>query len=77
MTHAEEEAEGLADYGRDAPEEMLTDAAAYSGIGAIGLAPDPAVLETLQGLQRELSSRHLPTLQDWLRVIVKVGAVTR
>ncbi len=71
---AADEAEGLADYGAaEAPEELLTDAAAYSGVPLLGRAPDPAVLENLHALQRELVNRHLPTLQEWLRVMVKVG----
>ncbi|EIE18629.1 hypothetical protein COCSUDRAFT_45128 [Coccomyxa subellipsoidea C-169] len=69
---AADEAEGLADYGAtEAPEELLTDAAAYGGVPLLGRAPDPAVLENLHALQRELVNRHLPTLQEWLRVMVK------
>lgn len=42
-------------------------------MAGLGRAPDPAVLENLHALQRELVNRHLPTLQEWLRVIVKAG----
>ncbi len=56
----------------EAPEELLESAAAYSGMAGLGRAPDPAVLENLHALQRELVNRHLPTLQEWLRIIVKV-----
>lgn len=75
---AGDEAEGLADYGAtEAPEELLSDAAAYSGIPALGRAPDPAILENLHALQREIVNRHLPTLQDWLRVMVKASSYSR
>ncbi|CAL8464282.1 g3817 [Coccomyxa elongata] len=66
-----DDGEGLADYGGEAPEELLESAAAYSGMAGLGRAPDPAVLENLHALQRELVNRHLPTLQEWLRIIVK------
>lgn len=71
----ESEREGLADYGReDPPEELLANAAAYSGIDSIiTREPDPAVLENLQALYRLLVNRHLSLVQDWLRIIVKAS----
>lgn len=66
--------EGLAEYGADAelPEALLGAAAAYSGVGIMTRDPDPALLETLAGLHRLLAGRHLATVQEWLRVLVKV-----
>jgi hypothetical protein len=34
---------------------------------------DPAVIDTLSGLQKLVVNRHLPTVLDWLRVVAKVG----
>ena len=72
----EADVEGLADYDADAaelPEALLSSAAAYSGAGALSREPDPAVLENLKGLHRLLVARHLATLQEWLRILVKVS----
>ena len=71
------EPEGLAEYGADAelPEALLGAAAAYSGVGAMSRDPDPALLETLAGLHRLLAGRHLATVQEWLRVLVKVPTI--
>ena len=33
---------------------------------------DPAVLDTVHALGREVQNRHLPTVQDWQRVLSRV-----
>lgn len=33
---------------------------------------DPAILEALQGNYKSLVNRHLPTVLQWLRVVVRV-----
>lgn len=75
MQAGDAEPEGLAEYGADAelPEALLGAAAAYSGVGAMTRDPAPALLETLAGLHRLLAGRHLATVQEWLRVLVKVS----
>ena len=35
--------------------------------------PEPAVIETLQGLGKVVSNRHLPRVQGWLKVFVKAS----
>ena len=34
---------------------------------------DPAILEALQGSHKVLMNQHLPTVLEWLRVVVRVG----
>lgn len=76
--------EGLSAYAMDTvPEDLLHQAAASSSsntvpseLPAVALAnADPAVLELLQGLEKLVVGRHLPRLQKWLKVFVKVREV--
>lgn len=76
-----EEEEGLSAYAMDTiPEDLLQQAEASAGMGSEGVNrawvslrnPDPAVVENLQELDTVLVSRHLPRLQEWLKVFVKV-----
>jgi hypothetical protein len=80
-TEVNEEEEGLSAYAMDTiPEDLLQQAEASTGMGSEGVNrawvslrnPDPAVVETLQELDKFLVSRHLPRLQEWLKVFVKV-----
>ena len=83
MAPAEEVAseEGLAAYAMDAvPEDLLQQATASSSNAASAseqpkfnvAAADPAVIEMLQGMEKLVSSRHRPRLQEWLKVLIKV-----
>ena len=62
------------------PEDLLQQAEASASMGSEGVNrtwvslrnPDPAVVETLQELDKVVVSRHLPRLQEWLKVFVKV-----
>lgn len=85
MAPAEEVAseEGLATYAMDTvPEDLLQQATASSSNAASAseqpkldvAAADPAVIEMLQGLEKLVSSRHRPRLQEWLKVLIKVKA---
>ena len=80
--------EGLAAYAMDTvPEDLLQQATAIDSTSAAAplqpqLQPqlvlasaDPAVIEMLQGQEKLISSRHLPRLQEWLKIVVKVGWV--
>ena len=80
-TEVNEEEEGLSAYAMDTiPEDLLQQAEASAGMGSEGVNrawvslrnPDPAVVETLQELDKVLVSRHLPRLQEWVKVFVKV-----
>lgn len=74
--------EGLAAYAMDTiPEDLLdqssalatsSSAAPAKQIDLMLAAANPAVVETLQGLGKLVSSRHLPRIQDWLKTFVKV-----
>ena len=74
--------EGLAAYAMDTvPEDLLQQATAIDSTSAAALlqpqlvlaSADPAVIEMLQGQEKLISSRHLPRLQEWLKIVVKVG----
>ena len=74
--------EGLAAYAMDTvPEDLLQQATATDSTSAavppqrqLVLAnADPAVIEMLQGQEKLISGRHLPRLQEWLKIVVKVG----
>ena len=62
------------------PEDLLQQAEASANVGSEGVNrarvsvknPDPAVVETLQDLDKVVVNRHLPRLQEWLKVFVKV-----
>ena len=62
------------------PEDLLQQAEASASMGSEGVNrawvslrnPDPAVVGTLQELDKVVVSRHLPRLQEWLKVFVKV-----
>ena len=75
--------EGLAAYAMDTvPEDLLqqatasgsSDASASQHLKLDVAAADPAVIEMLQGMEKLVSSRHLPRLQEWLKIFVKVKA---
>lgn len=63
------------------PEDLLQQAAEAPGMGSEGSNrawvslrnPDSAVVETLQGLAKVVCNRHLPRVQGWLKVFVKVS----
>lgn len=65
------------------PEDLLQQAAAAPSMGSevvnrawVSLKnPDPVVVETLQGLDKIVVNRHLPRLQEWLKVFVKVRQI--
>ena len=74
--------EGLSAYAMDTiPEDLLHQATASSSPDPVPpnlpeevLAnADPAVIEMLQGLGKLVVGRHLPRLQKWLKVFVKVS----
>ncbi len=80
-TEVNEEEEGLSAYAMDTiPEDLLQQAEASASMGSEGVNrawvslrnPDPAVVETLQELDKVVVSRHLPRLQEWLKVFVRV-----
>lgn len=73
--------EGLSAYAMDTiPEDLLQQAETSASMGSEGVNRawvslrnlDPAVVETLLELDKVLVSRHLPRLQEWLKVFVKV-----
>ena len=75
--------EGLSAYAMDTiPQDLLKEASAATSLGAedpirasVSLQnPDPAVVETLLGLDKVLVNRHLPRLQEWLRIFIKVDS---
>jgi len=81
----EEEVEGLAAYTREEPPDALLAAAAAGAAGDRGdpgpgpagagwAAADPAVARVLRELGRVAAHRHLPSVRDWLRVLVKARA---
>lgn len=63
------------------PEDLLQQAESGSGLGSEGANrawvslnnPNPAVVEDLQGLEKVVANRHLPRVQGWLKVFVKVS----
>lgn len=74
--------EGLSEYAMDTiPEDLLQQAGSDQGLGSEGFNrawvslnnPNPAVVENLQGLAKVVTSRHLPRVQGWLKVLVKVS----
>ena len=74
--------EGLSAYAMDTiPEDLLQQAESGPGMGSEGTNrawvslnnPNPAVVENLQGLAKILDNRHLPRVQGWLKVLVKVS----
>ena len=74
--------EGLSAYAMDTiPEDLLQQAESGPGTGSEGTNrawvslnnPNPTVVENLQGLARVVASRHLPRVQGWLKVLVKVS----
>ena len=67
------EAEGLAAYAGEALPEGLLEAA--GGANGSPCRADPALIEELQGLLIVLAQRHLPALQDALRVCVRVDVL--
>ena len=73
--------EGLSEYAMDTiPEDLLQQAESDQGMGFEGTNrawvslnnPDPVVVETLQGLAKVVANRHIPRVQGWLKVLVKV-----
>lgn len=73
--------EGLSAYAMDTiPEDLLQQAESGPSMGPEGVNrvwvslnnPNPAVVETLQGLAKVVANRHLPRVQGWLKVLVKV-----
>ena len=76
--------EGLAAYATDIiPEDLLQRAESGPDMGFEGTNrawvslsnPNPAVVENLQGLAKVVASRHLPKVQGWLKVFVKVSII--
>ena len=67
------EAEGLAAYAGEALPEGLLEAA--GGANGSPCRAHPALIEELQGLHIVLAQRHLPALQDALRVCVRVDVL--
>lgn len=74
--------EGLSEYAMDTiPEDLLQQAGSDRGMGCeatnrawVSLNnPDPAVVENLQGLAKVVATRHIPRVQGWLKVLVKVS----
>ena len=62
------EREGLSAYADQAlPEELMANGSALQIC-----VFDPSVIESLQGLHRELQGANLARLQEWLRSLVKV-----
>lgn len=63
------------------PEDLLQQAESATSTASEGVDravvtvqnPEPAVIETLQGLAKVVSNRHLPRVQGWLKVFVKVS----
>ena len=65
--------EGLAAYADAAlPEAALADLEQPAPLVRANHA-DPAVLQTLCELLRVAENRHLPTVRDWLRIVVKAS----
>ena len=73
--------EGLSEYAMDTiPEDLLRQAEIDQGMGSEGTNrawvslnnPDPVVVENLQGLAKVVANRHIPRVQGWLKVLVKV-----
>lgn len=78
--------EGLSEYAMDTiPEDLLQQAGSDQGMGSEGTNrawvslnnPDPAVVENLQGLAKVVANRHVPRVQGWLKVLVKVSTHPR
>ena len=63
------------------PEDLLQQAESGPSMGPEGINrvwvslnnPNPAVVENLQGLAKVVANRHLPRVQGWLKVLVKVS----
>ena len=73
--------EGLSAYAMDTiPEDLLQQASAmpssvWGGVDRTWVSlknPDRAVVETLQELDKAVVSSHLPRLQEWLKIFVRV-----
>ena len=78
--------EGLSAYAMDTiPEDLLQQAEGSPGMGFEGTNrawvsfnnPNPAVVDNLQGLAKVVANRHLPRVQGWLKVLVKVRISVR
>ena len=82
VTAASSGEEGLSAYAMDTiPEDLLQQAESGPGMASEGSNrvwvslnnPNPAVVENLQGLAKVVANRHLPRVQGWLKVLVKVS----
>ena len=82
VTEASSGEEGLSAYAMDTiPEDLLQQAENGPGMASEGINRvwvslnnrNPAVVENLQGLAKVVLNRHLPRVQAWLKVLVKVS----